>query len=446
MQPFGEQIERIKKKLKIADKKDSARKVFGATSHKYHINKPIAESVVRQFEDEHHITLPACYKAFLCQIGNGGTSHLQSAAGPFYGIYPLGESLDELCEPMYLSHPVKIFPYLTDEYWTELTKLIDDDNISDEDFDVAMGNMFAGIMPIGTQGCSYIHGLVLNGPHAGKVVYLDQDRQKPKFTFEDNFLDWYERWLNEVISGELLDDRKGWFGYTMGDDVQTLLEKNRSAVDEAIKSDCLAGILSKVYIDTAHLKIFENEYQLATENYKKEWLQILTKFSYEVAKPYLATYGNLLHVYQFVCWYAREKSEEWLEHITQHIHLITDRETFRFATYLLDETNIDYGPLIVPMTLNDDLEIRRSAFYTLGKLQNKATYISAFINGLNDSSSQVVHTTLQALQDVKDKRLLPHYKKIADRVPQEPNHVLTNLEWRLKEHGLTLSKIKNMNF
>ena len=35
-------------------------------------------------------------RAFATEIGNGGPSFRGSSAGPFYGIYPLGECIDEL--------------------------------------------------------------------------------------------------------------------------------------------------------------------------------------------------------------------------------------------------------------------------------------------------------------------------------------------------------------
>ena len=95
----------------------------------------------------------------------------------------------------------------------DIKNIEDDEEMSDEEFDKEMGNIFSGILPIGSQGCTYLHGIILNGKHKGKVVNLDISRQKPKFTYENNFLDWYERWLDEVISEELLKDGPSWFGY-----------------------------------------------------------------------------------------------------------------------------------------------------------------------------------------------------------------------------------------
>src|SRR5262249_1200517 len=150
-----------------------------------------------------------CYRSFLTGVGNGGPSYLGSAAGPFYGIYPLGECVDEICNDpaLSLNQPVVIEPNMTAERWATLTKCIKGDNrISDEDYEKELGKLYAGVLPIGSQGCTYVHALVLNGPHEGRVVNVDCDRQKPHFAYEKNFLDWYGRWLDEVIAGYLAQD------------------------------------------------------------------------------------------------------------------------------------------------------------------------------------------------------------------------------------------------
>jgi hypothetical protein len=220
MTEYNEQIQRIKKKLLEAKKTDKNLKVFGADRHKYVLNKPATQHEILEFEKKYSIQLPNCYKSFIQQVGNGGISFANSSAGPFYGIYPLGKYVDELIQyntEKYLKNTCIMFPKMTDEYWNSLTKEIDgEDEISDEDFEKELSKLFGGILPIGSQGCTYLHGIVLNGQYKGRIVNLDMDRQKPQFAFEINFLDWYERWLDEIISGELIKDNLSWFGYSKG--------------------------------------------------------------------------------------------------------------------------------------------------------------------------------------------------------------------------------------
>ena len=46
---------------------------------------------------------------------------------------------------------------------------------------------------------------------------------------------------------------------------------------------------------------------------------------------------------------------------------------------------------------------------------------------------------------MKDKKLLIHYKNIAERFPKEQDYILVNLNHRLEEFGLSTAKIKNLN-
>jgi len=441
MTDYNEQVQRIKQKLQAAKKADTKLKVFGADSHKYTLSKPATAEEVTQFEQQYSIELPGCYKAFLLQVGNGGNAYASSAAGPFYGIYPLGKNVDELIYDTVerdLKNDCIIYPKMPDDYWTSLTQKLNDD-LSDEDYGNERGRIFGGILPIGSQGCSYLHGIVLNGPYTGRVVNLDIDAQKPRFAFESNFLDWYERWLDEVISGQLMQGGPSWFGYSMGGLEEQLLELFLSAKDEEQKADCLNGILNKHTLQKEIVENIEQQVFQHTRGINAQLIQILCKFNYEKAKPYLIELvkTDLLSVFQFVYWYAKDKSREWAPVIEADISRIDDGETFRFCTYLLTETKGNFGPLIIPFTEKEDEDIRVTAFYTLGKLNNRQQFIDTFIKGLNDPSNRVIHTALQALSGVKDKRLLPHYKHLAEKFPVEQDYILSNLNQRLAEYGLT---------
>lgn len=215
MSDFSEQIQRIKAKLPVAKLKDKNLKVFGSSSHEYKINKPAKISEIEKFENKCNIELPYCYRTFLLEVGNGGNSFMKAGAGPYYGIFPLGVNIDDLVEnaEKYLANKCILHPDLNKEEWKELNKNIDaDEDISDEDFEKERSKIFGGILPITSQGCTYINGIVLNGPFKGRILNLDFDSQRPLFTHEDNFLDWYERWLDEVILGKLFES-PSWFGY-----------------------------------------------------------------------------------------------------------------------------------------------------------------------------------------------------------------------------------------
>ncbi len=221
MLDFSKQIIRIEQKLAQARDTDTDFRVFGASSHNYQINQPLQIKDIRAFEEKYSVLLPRCYQAFLLNIGNGGNSYQDSGTGPFYGIYPLGRNINELIHSnpeVFLKEKCILHPKLTEEDWDDLNKFMDDENISDEDYYKEVAKIYSGILPIGFQGCSALHAIVLNGTHKGKVINVDKDGSKPNFTFENNFLDWYERWLDEIISGHLIKAPTSWFGYGKKDE------------------------------------------------------------------------------------------------------------------------------------------------------------------------------------------------------------------------------------
>lgn len=210
MKDYSVQIKRIKEKIQIAKETDIEFKVFGADSHKYIINKPATIKEVEEFENKYSIELPDCYRSFVTKIGNGGISSSNSATGPNYGIYPVGENVNELIfedTEKYLKRDCIISPSLTDECWEEITKPIArmEHNSTNEDYIKQEGYVFGGILPISSSGCSYLSGIVLNGKYKGRILYIDYDLfSKPIFTEDLNFLDWYENWLDKIISSELI--------------------------------------------------------------------------------------------------------------------------------------------------------------------------------------------------------------------------------------------------
>jgi hypothetical protein len=211
--PFDEQLQRIKDKLVAARTADKDLRVFEADTHKYLMNVPATEEEVSAFEKKHSIQLPDCFRAFLLVIGNGGIGHRGSGAGPGYGIYPLGYGV---AEENFLQNNCLLDPEMTTDQWELLTEFEHGDtNISDEQYRQEAGKLFGGVLPLGTQGCTYIHALVLNGPHKGRVVNLDYNYMMlPIFTPNTtNFLDYYEQWLDRVIDGTLQKPDAPDYGY-----------------------------------------------------------------------------------------------------------------------------------------------------------------------------------------------------------------------------------------
>lgn len=445
-----DQIERIRYKLTLAKNTDKKYEVFGAGDHKYILGETVKEAQILKFEKDYDLELPEDYKAFLLYIGNGGVSYANSAAGPSYGIYPLGKNVSEFIYEnarAYLKENCKIYPKMPNKFWDSLIQKIENDDISDEEFDIELGKIFSGILPLGSQGCTYYHALVLNGEFKGRVVNIDIDRQKPSFAFELNFLDWYERWLDEIIPEKLKLNMPDFFRFSLGGLSSYILEVYFLTNENETKIECLKSLLKKQNLDSKTIDVLEEQYKLSVGEIQRLILQILTKFDYEKAHSYLIDLSreNLLEVFQFVFWYAKHKSPEWLTIIEVNAEKINNEETFRFCTYLLEQMNIDYSYFIIPFTLNKSENIRVSAYYSLGQLSNKIDYLDNFIVGLSDNSNTVIHSALQALNGIVDRKLLVHYKIIAEKFTKEQNYILSNLNYNLELFGLSTTTIKTIN-
>ena len=452
-----EQLERIQQKLAQAKVADKDLEVFGASSHKYHLNPPVSEAEVLAFEEKYGISLPKDYRAFVQTIGDANAQKLETMAGPYYGLSAFGTQVDDLLyedSEIYLKAPCALSPDMTQEEWEKLSAPLELDDFEDDEeegyvievednYIEECGKVFGGLLPLGSQGCAYYHALVLNGKYAGRVVNVNWDLLKPVFAFETNFLDWYERYLDEVISGQLLDKRPTWFGYHRGEPAEELLNEYEQTTDRKTQTDCLEGVYhKKPPLESALLGKIEK--LIALNNEDKDFLiKILTLSSYERAKPYLHTLvtEKPKKVFQYIWWFAKDHCADWVPAVKEHLPTITDEETFNFATYLLTETE-DFEEDILPFTDNVNPQIRSTAYYTLGESEKKEQYLDVFIKGLQETDNSVLCTVIQALSGVKDERLLPYYKQIAKRFSKDEYYILSNLKWALEPFGLTVEEAR----
>ena len=452
-----EQLQRIQQKLAQAKAADKDLEVFGASSHKYHLNPPVTEAEVLAFEKKYGVSLPEDYRAFVQTIGDANAQKLETMAGPYYGLSAFGTQVDDLLyegSEIYLKAPCALSPDMTQEEWEDLSDpLLTDEEEEDEEegyvievednYFAERAKVFGGLLPLGSQGCTYYHALVLNGKYAGRIVNVDLDLAQPKFAFETNFLDWYERYLDEVISGQLMDKRPTWFGYYRGEPAEELLNEYEQTTDRKTQTDCLDGVYHKR--PPLSEKVLDRiEALISLNNEDRDFLiEILSQSSYERAKPYLQDLvtEKPKKVFQYIWWFAKDHCADWVPAVKELLPTINDEETFNFATYLLTETE-DFEEDILPFTANANPQIRSTAYYTLGKSQKKEQYLDIFIKGLQETDNSVLCTVIQALSGVKDERLLPYYKQIAKRFSKDEDYILSNLKWALEPFGLTVEEAR----
>lgn len=213
-----EQIDRILKKL--SQVRAQGLSCFGSDQHHFELNPPIQERLLLEFENEYRVKLPDEFRAFLLYAGNGG-------AGPYYGIAPLPIIRSKILDWPFEEPFEKVLDLPCPLYFRMK-------QASDWESEFGKTDPYQGTMYIGTQGCSYYMLLIVTGEFRGRVVYVnDDDGSTPFITHEPDFLTWYERWLDELLAGQVSD----WFGRSRGGteaELQALLENpETSAADKA---------------------------------------------------------------------------------------------------------------------------------------------------------------------------------------------------------------------
>jgi SMI1 / KNR4 family (SUKH-1) len=162
---LDERLERVVGGLARLAQLDAKRELFGARTHAYRAGAVLTEADVARFEATHGLQLPSEYRAFLRQVGDG-------AAGPFYGILPLGEDDDGPWTPDgVVGRPGAAFPYDAPWNWPEdrLATMYEGDDEAIEAATAAYWRPLDGAIPLAHEGCALRDWLVVTGPEAGHV-------------------------------------------------------------------------------------------------------------------------------------------------------------------------------------------------------------------------------------------------------------------------------------
>ncbi|MEU9921116.1 SMI1/KNR4 family protein [Streptomyces griseoluteus] len=164
---------------------DGAMERFGADTHRYGLRPPLPEPEIRAFETTHGIELPAQYRSFVAEVGDG-------PAGPAHGLLPL-----------ITPHPGTDDDWAVDDEWARdrlpgrLASPFPLTESAPGRLGAAAGTLTRGTLALADEGCGMYVRLVLNGPHAGEIWLLDPDWGG--FTpWERDFHRWYTKWLTAL--------------------------------------------------------------------------------------------------------------------------------------------------------------------------------------------------------------------------------------------------------
>lgn len=356
------QIRRIMSKLKKVKRKDTGYSVFGSSSHKYEVKKPLDEVSLKRWEAEYGVSLPESYRQFLTRIGNGG-------AGPYYGIYPLDRTIAYITDHV-LNTACILHPDMDNEEWNKLVEpLTEEDDITDEEYDAVHDAVLGGMLCIGTQGCEYDMYLVLQGEHRGRIVYTSEIYKDHPFffTYEKNFLDWYERWLDEILE----DYEVSWFGYVLPGDETQLMYTYTTTEDAGLKAKVLGSMFKFKKLSYTALLFLED---IAGQklDISISAVQLICKTSLDHGQKYLK---ELLHSHineeflyglKLLNWYGKSCDlTEYVTIILDRLDQVEDADTLSHVGYVLRPYGVITEEKFAPFLRHTDPSVRKAAEYAV---------------------------------------------------------------------------------
>ncbi|MDN4115946.1 SMI1/KNR4 family protein [Paenibacillus polymyxa] len=412
------QLDRIQNKLNQAMSKDKDFLVFGASSHQYKVNEKLTAKALADWQAHNQVTLPEPYALFLTNVGNGG-------AGPYYGIYPI-EKATSYTEHQALLAKSVLHPEMTKEEWNHLIEpLTKDEDIPDEEYDDARNKVLGGMLCIGTQGCEYDMYLVLEGKYRGRIVYTSDFHPDHPFFFvyEDSFLDWYERWLDEII----LDYDIGWFGSRMPGDENALIQIYQSAPNEEIQAKALDGMFKFKVVSQPTLVFMKKIAEQSPKN-RATAVRLICKTSFDTGRKYLLEllqsdeHEDFLQALMIL--HASSKTanlKEFIPVILHSLDRIHDPETLRYAGYILE----DYGAITLQnfasFLCDADPKMQTTAIYAARSCEDKLGSWQIIEQMLVGDDPHVLKNSILYWGVIPHEKLLPYYQTVWPEYKRNPN-------------------------
>ncbi|SCK51755.1 SMI1 / KNR4 family (SUKH-1) [Streptomyces sp. WMMB 714] len=178
----------VRERLRALAEADAGCRRFAAGRHRYRLHPPVADTLVRRFEQDHGVELPDSYLSFITTVGSGG-------AGPGFGLLPFGS--DEWARQQadlgddwadLLSTP---FPHTGRFQPWPIERACPRHAPDDEYFDPCW---FTGSLVLADIGCGSYFRLVVTGPARGQV-WSDDLACDEGLNPGPEFREWYMQWL-----------------------------------------------------------------------------------------------------------------------------------------------------------------------------------------------------------------------------------------------------------
>jgi uncharacterized protein (TIGR02996 family) len=204
---YAADLTRLKDKIDRLRKLDVRMEVYGArwgdSGHKYQLSPPLHEADLFEFELRHGLTLPAEYRGYLLQVGNG-------RVGPYSGLNPLNLAKDYAA----FRKTFVITPGLAREIVAAAIRAFATDNWENIPQPTENGRdcgyiHLAGESEGGTQNVLVISGS-LRGQMWGYGTHWAPYQMSYRVGSQTlSFIAWYEHWLDKWLAPGAIEE---WVG------------------------------------------------------------------------------------------------------------------------------------------------------------------------------------------------------------------------------------------
>ena len=389
-------LNRIREKLKEVQRLKPVG--FGWESHRYRLDPPLEERILTEFERAHGVTLPAEFRRFVLELGDGG-------AGPAYGLQPYQNwgqwRSEQETNTAALECPIR--PGMGDsrplaprssEIWHELLR---------------------GTIEIVCEGCSFSIVLIVTGEYRGRVVRVNtEDDGYPYVTDDPDFLAWYERWLDHLLWGWDASGAGEGLPGTEAQMVERLLDGSCSDRDrrEALRT------LGRVNTPTEETKrVALAQLESACPRVVAEALWIVGKHTW--AESFEIVGGLLQHPDQevrrrAVRILAKAQCTGWSELVRPLLHDSDDEVSFAALCVLMDANLLQRSDL-EPLIHSPLPRHRQSAIWAWGACGFCVSQAPWFEARLRDEDLEVARSVILACNRENDRGILPYLPELKAR-------------------------------
>ncbi|KAB8141201.1 hypothetical protein F8S13_20595 [Chloroflexia bacterium SDU3-3] len=404
-------VQRILKKLAqvkathIPDKKSSP--------DQFQLVPPLSEAEVQAFEAEHRIRLPEDYRAFLIHAGNGG-------AGPIYGLYSLdkyndfADWVEDEIPDDFLARPCPLSPGMPQT----------------PDWREPFGDTspYQGTLTLGSRGCTFETQLIVAGPYAGRVIYVDADEHAPPyFVREPDFLAWYERWLDELMLGY----NQLQFGYGPGGGELELWQiLDDPQADGELKGEAAAAFWRLPRLSDETIRRFPTLLESSSAEVRSNTLIVARKFKLKSLAPHaIVVLDDVSADVRKQAVYTMEMlaPQRWVEPVRKLLWEDPDRHVASTAFYQLKKARALIKPDLLRIVTTAPPHLCRAHAIDAGWWG--AADAPMLIKHLEDEEQHVQYRALVALQRLHIRSRLP---AIINLLSHEAVNDITNIILKLQ--------------